>query len=58
MKTEAQIRSTLVGKVLEMRAKKLEALSDFVSKLEGSTDKKTDILLFSGALERLRRCCL
>lgn len=50
MQTEAQIRNILVKKVLEMPAKKLKRLSDFVSQLErGTEDNRTDILAFSGA---------
>ncbi|MBC6425861.1 MAG: hypothetical protein GDA51_05205 [Ekhidna sp.] len=48
MKTEAEIRNTLVRKVLEIPAKKLNLLSDFVSKLENTGSKKSDILSFSG----------
>ena len=48
MSTEAQIRNTLVRKVLEIPAKKLKSLSDFVSKLETTGSKKSDVLSFSG----------
>ena len=48
MRTEAQIRNTLVKKVLEIPAKELKRLSDFVSKLESTGSKKSDILSFSG----------
>ncbi len=48
MKTEAQIRNTLVRKVLEIPAKNLKSLSDFVSTLENTGSKKSDILSFSG----------
>ncbi len=48
MKTEAQIRNILVKKVLEIPAKELKRLSDFVSNLESTGSKKSDILSFSG----------
>ena len=48
MKTEAQIRNTLVKKVLEIPPKKLRVLSDFISKLENAESRKSDLLAFSG----------
>ena len=48
MKTEAQVRNTLVRKVLEIPSKKLRVLSNFISKLENTESKKSDLLNFSG----------
>ena len=48
MKKEAQIRDALVRKVLEIPARKLKPLSDFVSKLENTGSKKSNALSFSG----------
>ena len=48
MKTEAQVRNTLVRKVLEIPPKKLRVLSDFISKLENEESRKSDLLAFSG----------
>ena len=48
MKTEAQVRNTLVRKVLEIPPKKLRVLSDFISKLENAESRKSDLLAFSG----------
>ncbi|MBC6399796.1 MAG: hypothetical protein GDA51_10640 [Ekhidna sp.] len=44
MQTEAQIRNRLVKKILEIPAKELKTLSDFVSQLErGTKDSQSDI---------------
>lgn len=48
METEAQVRNTLVRKVLEIPAQKLRVLSDFISKLENTESRKSDLLAFSG----------
>ena len=50
MQTEAQIRNRLVKKILEIPAKELKPLSDFVSQLErGAKDNRANVLSFSGA---------
>ncbi len=46
MKTEAQIRNSLIKKVLEIPAKELKRLSDFVSNLESKCSIRSFVFAF------------
>lgn len=56
MPTEAQIRNELVKKILEIPAKKLKPLADFVYQLERETkDNQSNILSFAGAWKKEKK---
>ncbi len=49
MITDAQIRNQLLRKIKKIPNDKLKELNDYISKLEGQSDNKSNALFFAGA---------